>query len=277
MVRNLAGWLSLTLLLSVSCMSSPAQSADAGWSVLDSAAWHQIEGKGRFDALQLGLLTLRNQPSLLDEKKLMQFFIMANNCVGPNFIRASRGLDNELEYPGMVSFYKPRAAEILQSVPRTLVMGYQYAGAPVPGHPDALSPIYLGEYELARKSFPFVDRYGGKMTVTFDEASPGDSDAMCSGTTGFTYDLSFPAVKFTELPMSEADARSYLSGPRVGKAGLGRQVVVILEIEVLPDAPRLTAKPNNPSQRLVSLKGRVSKVTVVNPYSNNSTLAVLQP
>jgi hypothetical protein len=258
-------------------MPSPAQSADPGLSVLDSAAWSQIAAKGRYNALQLGLLTLRNQPSLLDEKKLMQFFIMANNCVGPNFIKASRGLTNELEYPGMVSFYKSKAPQILTSVPRTLVMGYQYVGAPVAGHPDAFSAVYLGEYDLARKAFPFVDHIGGRLTVALDEASPGESDSMCSGSTGFTYDVSFPAVKFTDLPMSEADARTYLSSPRVGQAGLGRQVVIFVEIEVLPDAPQLTAKPNNPSQRLVSLKGRVSKVTIANPYSNNSVLGVLYP
>lgn len=104
---------------------------------------------------QLDLLLLRLNPSLLNDKRVLQIFILLNNCNGPSDIRGR--LKSEFDYPGLAAFYREKAASILANVPGSVTEVTVHLG-----------PFYFGEYDMRKKAFPFSDVTGGKSAVDFD-------------------------------------------------------------------------------------------------------------
>jgi len=252
---------------------SAAQTASQSLNVLNEAGWRQIESRGNYLNTQLTMLAIRNQPSLLDDKQVMQCFMKINTAFTPSYLIVNRNLTNELEYPGMASFYKSKAEDALKVVPGTFSIGVLYANLSVAGRPPAPATIMLGEYDQAKKTFPFVDVTGHKTTLTFDNMTPS-TGGTCGSFLAFM--VRFKGLSFSELPMDEAAARAYLSMPLVGAAGSGRQVSLAFEIEVLPDAPQIS-NSRSASQRLIVLNGKVKKVTAVyhNATSGDRTIGTV--
>ncbi len=68
-------------------------------------------GTVRFD-----VNAIRLDPSLLENKFVMQYFIGLNNCHDRG---VERSLQNELDYPALAKYYRDNAAAILSALPDT--------------------------------------------------------------------------------------------------------------------------------------------------------------
>jgi hypothetical protein len=70
---------------------------------------------------KLDLFLLNYNTSLLDDQRIMRYFIVLNNCAVPTDAREiGKAFNSEFDYPKMVAFYRTKAPEILEGVPVTL-------------------------------------------------------------------------------------------------------------------------------------------------------------
>jgi hypothetical protein len=249
-----------------------AQGSGPKLAVLDQAGWQVITSRGNFLSIQLDLLLLRANPSLLDDPSLMRYFIMLNQCgaSGAQQMSAMRSLHSEFDYPAMAASYKASAADIVKVAPDrfTLAMAAPY---------DQSGHYHLGEWDPARKAFPFVDLYKKPTTVKFDNVTPGGDRSCTRGIQPDSppvYRVMFPEQKFTEIPMTEEAARAY-----VAKHGQGRPVSAIVEVQVLPDPPQTWKKdPRTGDKELyVTFQGKVTKVSIITDDSFRQLLGVVYP
>jgi hypothetical protein len=268
MIRRIAFFVCAVL-----CQSfAIAQDSGPKLAVLDQAGWQMITSRGNFLPVQLDLLLLRAQPALLDDPSFMRYFIMLNQCGAPPAQQVSvlRSLRSEFDYPSMAAFYKPKAADIVKVAPDsfTLAMAAPY---------DQSGHYHLGEWDPARKAFPFVDLYKKPTTVKFDNVTPGGDRGCTRGIQPDSppvYRVMFPQQQFAELPMPEEAARAY-----VAKHGQGRGVTAIVEVQVLPDPPQSCKKdPRSGDKQLyVTFRGKVTKVSIVTDDAFRQLLGVLYP
>jgi hypothetical protein len=216
--------------------STPAAPA-AKYAVLQPA---DLKKFGNGAALRLDLNLLRLQPQLLDQKPYMRYFIALNNC---NDKSIAKMLDNELDYPDLVTFYKPKAQEILSSLPMS-------AGAAIYNDPGLWKKaLTLGEYDKAKGAFPIL--YGGQpgtadvpATINFEfgkttyrnacpvavqVSSSHPHEAMPE-----YYSVTIKPMSFKELALDEAAARKYIEG-----AGSSRGIILIVDVHLLDTAPTL--------------------------------------
>lgn len=250
-----------------------AQAPGPKLAVLDEAGWQAITSRGNFIPVQLDLLLLRAQPSLLDDPSFMRYFIMLNQCGAPPAQQMSvmRSLRSEFDYPSMAAFYKPKAADIVKVAPDrfTIAMAASYG-------PDG--HYQLGEWDPERKAFPFVDAYKKPMTVKFDNVTPG-GDRNCTRNiqpdSPPVYRVMFAEQKFAELPMTEEAARAYTLRHTPGT----RHVTAIVEVQVLPDVPQTFKKdPRTGDKELyVTFQGRVTKVSIITDDSFRQLMGVVYP
>ncbi len=87
----------------------------------------------------------------------MRYFVMINNCASApaDLNRIRKAFTNEFDYPSMVTFCKTRAKEILTVVPNTFAIGMNFFPSPINNQQQMA--YMLGDYDMARKAFPFVD------------------------------------------------------------------------------------------------------------------------
>lgn len=259
----------LAALFCIVSIGACAQSSGPKLAVLDRPTWDRVASRGGTITTQLDLITLRYDPSLLDSREFMRYFIALNNC-GDRTV--ARSMDSEFDYPPMVAFYKPKAQEIAKVVPNDFIINMG-------------SGFNLGEYDMARKAFPFVTALKRSQPVDFNNVTPSDPPQgvpLCPGTLRSVnlgrlprrsdggYDMPFPAymvkfkdVKFSELPMDEEAARAFAARFRGGI----RMVSILLDIEVLPDAPkiekhRMAGTSNDFSY--ITFNGTVKKIEILN-------------
>jgi hypothetical protein len=264
---------SLLALLVIFCAGQTkfvrAQSMNFG--EVDAQAWQFLSTSDRAAGTQLTLLALGLDPALLDEKPIMKCYIsMFNHTPPQNYMRIHQDLNNELAYPDMVAFYKPRIPKILAIVPRTIQLGTSVAEISVAGRPPYSSNIELGEYDTTRKAFPFVDGAGKPASITYTDMGVFDS-ANCDSATGLEIVVLFDkAVTFSELPMDQDTAKAYLSTPGIGPAGRGRQVRLGFDLRVLDEVPKISPHPTNSTLRQVFLKTRVTRITALGMLPNKT-------
>ena len=227
-------------------------------------------GTVRFD-----LDAIRLNPSLLDQKAVMRYFIGLNNCQDRSVQRA---LQNELDYPGLAEYYRRNAADILAALPSTagLVMfrgntkGALLWGHPTGGWDPKLKTLALGEYDVNRKAFPILV---SDKSRSFEVAGPlhMDSDRQSLDKTcpvawdalmrsrdlqqllPAGYNVSFNSLTFNELPMREADARKYIES---GNSSSQRGVLLTVDFHIESIAP-----PSSP--REVNFNGGIARIMVV--------------
>lgn len=267
-----AGVLFLTIAVS--------QVPDRKFGILDNAMVGRFRNNAAEPTVMLDLNLARLKPTLIsDDQPFLNYFIMLNNCGDMGMFRA---LKSEFDYPGMAGFYKSKAAEILGSL--SLPVG-------------AMSPEYfLGEYDPARHSFPFVG-YGrsgaprkpvklDSLSVTTDRGGLPCGNAVQIATSvrytsarpdgvlsnlGPAYTMSFKENnEFTELPMDETHAREYVDGLRGG----ARMVTLLIDFDVLPQAPTMTTTGG---VVYIRLAGKINKVTAVKTSMRNVILGTLYP
>jgi hypothetical protein len=214
---------------------------------------------GDWAGTQLDLFLLRHNPSLLDDKLIMHYFIMLNNCGAPrtDIVRLRRSFDSELDYPPIAKFYKARASPIVKDIPTGLTLHMDTF--PDPRDKGLIpTPLELGEYDTTRKAFPFVFRVGGnktKMTLAFDDTKPfpargnitGVNSCMAAtqsygGVSGLgrsIYIVAFKAVKIAELPMDESAA-----GTWIRKYAGARRITLDLDLDLLQQPPESVSVRN---------------------------------
>ena len=255
---------------SVPSALSPAAASGFKYGILDEAGLNKL-GKGA--AIRLDLNLLRLSPELLDDKHYMQYFIALNNCSDKN---VSKMLSNELDYPDLLALYKPKALEILKSLPMSAgVVLYADAGL-------WKKVLALGEYDKTKGSFPIL--YAGQpdgaeipATITYyfgkteDRATcPVANQVLSSvvhGAMPASYNISIKPMSFKELHVDEAAARNYIQG--VG--GSQRVVVLLVDIHLLDTPP--TVKKSGSTITAVSFTGEVGRVRVAK--MNGDTVGVL--
>jgi hypothetical protein len=216
----------------------------------------------------------------------MHYFIMLNNCSAPPG-QFEKVFNSEFDYPKIADFYRAKAPEILNDMPVDF-------SATVSQFPDVNSPfrnapptsMVLGDYDPSKKAFPFVNvQNTKKLTVTVDNYAVPYSDRQSScpaprgsfdGTNGSSaeYMFTFNRITLTEVQMDEAAARAFVAGPRVGAAG-HRGVSLMLELELLPQAPQFSREDGKMGFGVWKFATRVKKATVVD--QNKQPLAQLYP
>jgi hypothetical protein len=211
---------------------------------------------GASEGVQLDLNLMRLQPSSLDDPKFLKYFIALNNCGNPQI---DRQLGSEFEFPKLAAFYKDKSATILSAVPTTIRL--------------QVGTLLLGQYDPVRKAFPIKNEGwttpGAQHQPGFsiDHADPVPSRTaliVCRPASRLSeqnpiYRIKFNALKFTEVPVDEAVAEKFV----LNSNSPTRQARLIMDIEILPQAPTLMTAPNKPLG--VVFTGQVRKLIAVGP------------
>ncbi|MGC2112517.1 MAG: hypothetical protein WA655_23565 [Candidatus Korobacteraceae bacterium] len=225
-----------------------------------------LDQSGRVD-----LLAIRLNKSLLDDKRIMKYFILLNNCSGPPDIQAA--VNSEFDFPSMAAFYKAQATQIVSGVSNSITVD--------------VGPFVLGEYDSGRKAFPFIEAAGTKRKPVVAEGvgiphrniSPpcGDSpgDRWYGPMHGIlTERVSFKRMSFDDFPLDEISARNYVS--YVSSIHAPQRIVFLrVDIDILENPARITDYG-----RGVDFDGKVTKITVFATRDNQhptSAIGILFP
>jgi hypothetical protein len=119
------------------------------------------------NAAVLDLNILRARPDYLSDKRVMQYFIALNNCQDLSIVKR---LNNELDYPDLVDFYRPQIDKILADSPNIVTQVLYTEGAFDLATVDVLS---LGEYSRASGAFPLIFSPGIE-SQQIKRTDPGD-------------------------------------------------------------------------------------------------------
>jgi len=258
--------------------AAPEQSGP-GFGILDKDTVDRLGNS----TVRLDLNLLRLDPTLLDEKAFMRYFIALNNCRDQS---VGKMLDNELDYPKAAAFYKAKAPEILKSVPDYVGLGfYKPTGTILWGRSAttgaAVSSLTLGEYNTSKKAFPLIDDQAKRVEIAGNltlEADRRDINKVCpvaqfarsssNEPLPSSYTVTFKALSFSELPMDEAAARKYIEsvGPSQRIASLN------IEIHLLDTPPRMARSGSRITR--VEFGGEIGRVTVVK-RSTDEAIGVL--
>lgn len=246
---------------------------------------------------------LRLEPSALDDEATLRQFVNLNNKCEQQYTPAQ--LANELEYPDIARAYKAKAAEILSGVPSEITL--------------ESSGVAFGQYDAARGGFP-VDATNallrevgsGFHDVTDERVEFSPASTLFPGSYRPIAFLKFrwtPFV-FSELPMSESDAKKFLaqllqssdaakaqarsnmmSMQSMGMQGAivpdtTRTIYPVAKIKILPVPPRIVTMSSRNGGYLVKtftveLSGQLSEISIaMSPsyqHTENAPLTVLHP
>jgi len=212
---------------------------------------------------------MRLHPEALDQKPVMQYFIALNNCNDRNIERA---IYNELDYPALAAFYRAKAAQILDALPRTVrdVALYRFIGGQQSGSVRLWTQsLSLGEYNTQRKAFPL--RYPGKDNVEIGNQLSADNtrpnlsracpvaaraQAAASRDLPAQYLLSIQPAAYRELPMDEDAARKYIDSSR-GQ----RNVFLAVDVTILDSPPAI--EPLNNTATKATFRAQTSRIRVI--------------
>lgn len=249
-------------------------------ATLDHADIERLAG----NETRLDLLLLKYNPSLFDNQRIMRYFIVLNNR-GGQISDIEQAFNSEFDYPKMRTFYRTSAPKILEYAPRT--MSIRVSAFPNISHNRIVSPIaaVLGDYDVARKAFPFVNGYNAGMreTIGLDNVSPaGDRASDClpaarqlSNSLGLgsasNYIVAFKPFAWTELPVDEAAAQAYVRRDGVRQGGQ-REVSLVLDLELKAEAPELI---NTGRGNAWKFAAEVTKITVVD--KSNWPIVTINP
>ncbi len=179
-------------------------------------------------AVELDLQYFRLNPSALDQKAVMQYFIAVNNC---NNREVGRALSNELDYPALAGMYKTNAAQIFASLPQTIdnfAFERFIGGSTDGGWALWTRSLTLGEYDRQRKAFPLKRPDSADVKIPallaldgvrrLERTCPAAGNFVRSASASLPgeHSLALPPATYRELPMDEASARQYIdrAGPQ---------------------------------------------------------------
>ncbi len=279
-VRTAVDLAMMFALIVVAAPSANAQArSDSGHGILQASELETMQnGTVRSD-----LNAFRLNPSLLDQKAVMQYFIGLNNCHSRDIGRA---LQNELDYPALATFYKSKAAEILSALPNTIgvamfrgnTKGAQIWGKSIGGWDATLKTLSLGQYDVNRKVFPILVSDKSKSfqvsgvqelevnRQSLERTCPVAYDAMMrspesNASLPSRYSVSINPQSYSEMPMTEADARKYIeraNGPQ-------RDVFLGVDVHIIGVITGLSGKS---SAKQVEFTGDIARIIVFSSGSN---------
>ena len=216
---------------------------------------------------------LRLNPAALDQKPVMQYFIALNNCSDRNIERA---IYNELDYPALAAFYRSKASQILNSLPKTVtdVALYRFIGGQQSGNWKLWTQsLSLGEYNVQRKAFPL--KYPGKDNVEITDSLSSDgtrSDltkacpvaakpaAAVSVYLPAQYVISIRPAAYRELPMDEDAARKYIDS-----SSGQRNVFLAVDVTILDSPPTVAPLSNKTSK--ATFRAQTTRIRVMDGRS----------
>src|ERR1022692_4803850 len=111
MNRSFASFALLVIFCAGQAKLIRAQSMNFG--EVDAQAWQFLSRSDRAAGTQFTLLAFGLDPALLNEKPIMKCYISMFNHTPQRYMKIHQDLNNELAYPDMVAFYKPRIPKIL--------------------------------------------------------------------------------------------------------------------------------------------------------------------
>jgi len=211
----------------------------------------------RYDELQLqnklDLMIIKENRDLLDDKAVMNYFIVMNEC-NSGTSNAIKSFNNEFDYPKYVQFYKESYGEICNAVKNKITI--------------ELGPVELGKYNQQSNSFSFVFPEGISEHVLkeISLAHASTRAVFCKGfstyqTPGFSgYSVTVPEMKLKDFPMDEISARTYVEG----NGSKTRLVKFIVEIVLLKTPKVSFAEFTKPFGKLANFSGKIVKITAVN-------------
>jgi len=224
-------------------------------------------------AVRFDMNFLRLNPTALDQKPVMQYFIALNNCSDRNIERA---IYNELDYPALAAFYRSKASQILNSLPRTVtdVALYRFIGGQQSGNWRLWTQsLSLGEYNAQRKAFPL--KYPGKDNVEIadllsSDGTRSDLTKTCpvavkpaAAATPYLpaqYLISIKPAAYKELPMDEDAARKYIDG-----SSGQRNVFLAVDVTIL-DRPPAIAPLSNTTKK-ATFQAQTTRIRVIDGRS----------
>ena len=224
-------------------------------------------------SVRFDLNFLRLNPAALDQKPVMQYFIALNNCNDRNVERA---IYNELDYPALAAFYRSKASQILNSLPRTItdVALYRFIGGQQQGSLRMWTQsLSLGEYNVQRKAFPL--KYPGKDNVEISDSLSSDSTRSDIGKTcpvaakpaatvnaylPAQYVISIKPATYRELPMGEDAARKYIDSSN-GQ----RSVFLGVDVTILDRPPVIVPLSN--TSRKATFQAQTTRIRVIDGRS----------
>ena len=220
-------------------------------------------------AVRFDVNFLRLNPAALEQKPVMQYFIALNNCNDRNVERA---IYNELDYPALAAFYRSKASQILNSLPRTItdVALYRFIGGQKSGNWRMWTQsLSLGEYNVQRKTFPL--KYPGKDTVEISDSLSSDSTrsdlaktcpvagkpaATVNAYLPAQYVISIKPAMYRELPMEQDAARKYIDSSN-GQ----RNVFLGVDVTIL-DRPPVIVPLSNTSKK-ATFQAQTTRIRVI--------------
>ena len=251
--------------------AAPVRSASAlgtRYGVLNQSA---IDKFGNGAAIRLDLNLFRLMPDLLDDKAYMRYFIALNNCDDKSMAKT---LDNELDYPDVAAFYKPKAQEILNNLTVT-------AGVAVYAEAGMWKKIpTLGEYDKSKGAFPivFADHPNGaevpsSINFDFGRSIYRNNCAIANQVLGgrsmpSSYSISLKPMSFKEVRVSEAEARRYIES----SPGPQRAIVLLVDMHILDTPPKLNRNQAGIITGVL-FSGSIARVRAAKP--NGDTIGVL--
>jgi hypothetical protein len=243
-----------------------AQAPPPGLRTMDATEINRIiVGHGDTDpgggtGVQLDLNLMRFDPASFDNPDFFKYFVAMNNCGNPGI---DNSLNSEFEYPKIAAFYKDKAPNILNQVPTTVRV--------------QLGNLLLGQYDPARKAFPIASSTtNGSITqsreLMVDHVDPmpmhtalivcGPASRLLARSGTYIYRIKFDPLKFTEVPVDEATARDWV------QSSTGRTVRLLLEVDILPQAPQVMSALHKPTGVIFS--GAVKRLVVVTAGSRRT-------
>jgi hypothetical protein len=210
---------------------------------------------------------LRLNQNLFDDPNVMKYFILLNNCRpdstgGPADFALRNQVTNEVQYPQLVDFYKPKTGELLTGMPTAFKL--------------ALGEFRLGQYDLNKGSFPILSTIHidqpGQVAVghrlTLDAGAEPHGNVLCQDASRArtaaaqadhlpkVYAVTVErALSFGEMPMTKDAASKYLES-----AGAKRPIFAYADMELLDSPPPRIDKncPNIGGNGLPIGNGRIT-------------------
>jgi hypothetical protein len=229
-------------------------------------------------------------PDLLNDKNVLRYFALINNCSRNTDSARSlkdaklrESFHNELEYPAIEKYYKSKAPEILARVQKSLIV--------------TVANGVLGEYDTTKNLFPVTSYPGPKTSIkiqsdisTRGAAVVENGGSICMDATNLrNHDANFPAVYIVsigrsitigEVPIQLATARDYIESTP-GR----RDVRFDAKLNFSNTPPKVVQHCPRPDTMCVVLQATVANISVLKAGARlafggakpDEVLATLQP
>lgn len=244
-------FLMMTLLVFLNpILAVSAEQSDVG--ILDSESFNKLSAESKLD-----LIVLKSNPKWLDNKYIMEYFILLNACATSDEL-ALKSLGNEFTEGKYVDFYKSNSKKVFDSVNSTVVV--------------RTNKFYLGRYNKEKKGFPFVNGIDSANPINLNTTMLSvrtnrgfffqGYDPITTNAFRCTYKLDYNPISFEYFPIDPESAEALVST-------IGNDRGVYLELKI--DIEKVVTAAIGADKAVLS--GKVKTVTLLT--MRDETLGVL--